>query len=56
MILASIDPVDVLITVVPTLIYSVAFLAIYGASRIRERRAEASRKRRLNELCGKTAG
>lgn len=54
MTLASIDPVDVLITVVPTLIYSTAFLLIYAGSRIRERRAETSRKRRLDQLCGRT--
>lgn len=53
MTLATIDPVDVLITVVPTLIYSVAFLLIYAGSRIRERRAEAARKRRLDEVCGR---
>jgi len=51
MTLAAIDPVDVLITVVPTLIYSVAFFLLYFASKIRERRAEASRKRRLAEIC-----
>ena len=53
MTLASIDPVDVLITVVPTLIYSAAFFLLYAASRFRERRAEALRKRRLDELCGR---
>lgn len=53
MTLAAIDPVDVLITVVPTLIYSVAFFLIYAGSRIRERRAQASRKKRLDELCSK---
>lgn len=52
--LAAIDPVDVLITVVPTLIYSVAFLLIYAGSRLRERREEALRKRRLDEVCGRT--
>jgi hypothetical protein len=52
MTLAAIDPVDVLITVVPTLIYGAAFFLLYAASRIRERRAQASRRRRLEELCG----
>jgi hypothetical protein len=56
MTLASIDPVDVLITVVPTLIYSAAFFLLYAASRFRERRAQASRKRRLDELCGSALG
>jgi hypothetical protein len=56
MTLATIDPVDVLIMVVPTLIYSVAFFVLYAASRIRERRAQASRKRRLEELCGRAIG
>ena len=52
MTLAAIDPVDVLITVVPTLIYSAAFFLLYAVSRIRERRAQASRKKRLDELWG----
>jgi hypothetical protein len=53
MTLANIDPVDVWIMVVPLLIYSGAFFLLYAASKIRERKAEASRKRRLDKLCGR---
>lgn len=52
MALAPIDPVDIWIMVVPLLIYSIAFFLLYAASKIRERKAQASRKRRLDELCG----
>lgn len=52
MALAPPDLVDIWIMVVPALIYSCAFLLLYAASRIRERKAQASRKRRLRELVG----
>jgi hypothetical protein len=53
MTLARIDPIDIWIMVVPLLIYSVAFLFLFAASKIRERRFQASRKKRLDDLCGR---
>ena len=50
--LMAIDPVDIGIMVVPLLIYSVAFLCLYAASKIRERKWQASRKKRLEQLYG----
>jgi hypothetical protein len=53
MTLVAIDLVDIGVMVVPLLIYSLAFLSLYAASKMRERKWQASRKKRLDELSGR---
>jgi len=53
MALATIDPVDIWIMIVPLLIYSLAFFLLCATSKIRERKSQRSRKRRLDELYGR---
>jgi hypothetical protein len=48
----GVDPVDIWMMAVPPLVYSLAFFLLYGASKIRERKSQASQKKRLDELCG----
>jgi hypothetical protein len=50
---ADIDPLDIWIMAVPLVIYAVAFLSLYAASKIRERKWEASRQKRLDKVCGR---
>ena len=49
----SIDPVDVWMIAVLLLVYSLAFFGIFAAVKIRERRWQASRRQRLEQLRGK---
>lgn len=48
-----IDPVDIWIMVVPLLIYSFAFFLLHATSKIRDRKFEESRKKRLATLSGR---
>jgi uncharacterized membrane protein YqhA len=48
----SVDPVDVLLIAVPLLVYSLAFFGVFTVSRIRERKWQASHKKRLDLLRG----
>ncbi len=48
-----VDPVDVLLIAVPLLVYSLAFFGIFAVSKIRERKWQASHRKRLDQLRGK---
>jgi uncharacterized membrane protein YqhA len=48
----SVDPVDVLLIAIPLLVYSLAFFGIFIASKIQERKRQASHKKRLDLLRG----
>ena len=49
----SVDPVDVVLIAVLLLAYALAFLGIFAVVRIRERRWQASHRKRLEQLQGK---
>ena len=46
----SVDLVEVLLIAVPLLVYSLAFFGIFAVSRIRERKWQASHRKRLDQL------
>lgn len=48
----SVDPVNIWIMAVPLLVYSFAFCLLYAASKIRERKWQASHRERLEQLRG----
>jgi uncharacterized membrane protein YqhA len=48
----SVDPVDVWLLAVLLLVYSLAFFGIFAVSKIRERKSQASHRKRLDQLRG----
>lgn len=48
----SLDPVDVLLIAVVLLAYSVAFCFLFAVLKIRERKWQASHRKRLEQLRG----
>lgn len=50
----SVDPFDVLLIAVPLLVYSLAFFGIFVVVKMRERKWQASHRKRLDQLRGKS--